>query len=107
MCIRDSSIRLKDMDAAAIDVSVLFPSQADGFCVLRDVQFESALHRAYHRFVSEYCASGAGRLRWVAVATMRDPQATVAELRAWAERDDNLVGLSIPRACPDGRLLDN
>src|SRR4051812_10837485 len=88
-CNWDPSIRLQDMDAASIDASVLFPSQADGFCVLRDVLFESALHRAYHRFVSEYCAAGAGRLRWVAVATMRDPQATVAELRSWAERDDN------------------
>ncbi len=106
-CNWDPSIRLKDMERAAIDVSVMFPSQADGFCVLRDVGFESALHRAYHRFVSDYASAGRGRLRWVANATMRDPRATVEELTSWAKRDDNLAGLFVPRACPDGRLLDN
>jgi predicted TIM-barrel fold metal-dependent hydrolase len=106
-CNWDPMIRLKDMDTAAIDISVLFPSQADGFCVLRDVGFESALHRAYHRFVSQYCAPGGGRLRWLAVGTMRDPQATVEEVTSWAKRDDNLAGIFISRACPDGRLLDN
>jgi predicted TIM-barrel fold metal-dependent hydrolase len=95
------------MDTAQIDVSVIFPSQADGFCVLRDVGFESALHNAYHRFVSDYCAPGGGRLRWVANATMRDAKATAAELTYWAKKDDNLAGLFISRACPDGRLLDN
>lgn len=106
-CNWDPTIRLRDMDTAAIDVSVMFPSQHDGFCVLRDVGFESALHRAYHRFVSDYCSDAQGRLRWVANATMRDPGATVRELNYWAEQDSNLAGLFIPRACPDGRLLDN
>jgi len=106
-CNWDPAIRLADMDTAAIDVSVLFPSQADGFCVLRDVGFERALHRAYHRFVSDYCAAGNGRLRWVANATMRDPRATAEDLTDWCKRDANLAGLFIPRACPDGTLLDN
>lgn len=106
-CNWDPAIRLRDMDTAGIDISVMFPSQTDGFCVLRDVGFESALHRAYHRYVRNYCSEGEGRLRWVANATMRDPRATAEELTYWAERDDNLAGLFIPRACPDGRLLDN
>jgi len=106
-CNWDPTIRLKDMDIANVDISVMFPSQADGFCVLRDIGFESALHRAYHRFVSEYSAPGGGRLRWVANATMRDPRRTADELSYWAERDENLAGVFLPRACPDGRLLDN
>lgn len=106
-CNWDPTIRLRDMDRAAIDVSVLFPSQADGFCILRDVGFESALHRAYHRFVHAYCAEGEGRLRWVFTATMRDPRTTVEEVTSWAKQDDNLVGIFISRAYPGGRLLDN
>src|SRR5581483_943826 len=103
----EPSIRLADMDRADIDVSVLFPSQADGFCVLRDVGFESALLHAYHQFSSEYCAAGKGRLRWLVNSVMRDPKGTVDEITSWAERDQNLAGVFVPRACPDGRLLDN
>src|SRR5581483_1127818 len=103
----DPSIRLADMDRAQIDVSVLFPSQSDGFCVLRDVGFEAALHQAYHRFTSEYCSAGKGRIRWLVGATMRDPRGSAEELTYWAKRDDNVAGLFVSRACPDGSLLDN
>src|SRR5207244_9173715 len=83
----DPSIRLKDMDQGRIDVSVIFPSHATSYCVLRDVAFESALHRAHHRYMSNYCAEAGGRLRWVAIATMRDIRTSVAELTRWAEKD--------------------
>ena len=106
-CNWDPSIRLRDMDTANIDISVMFPSQADGFCVLRDVGFETALHEAFHRSQSAYCAGANGRLRWLVDCTMRDVPATVAYTKYWAERDQNLVGIFMPRACPDGRLLDN
>ena len=106
-CNWDPAVRLRDMDTAGVDISVMFASQADGFCVLRDVGFEQALHHAYHRYMSSYCAGAKGRLRWVANCTVRDPQSSAAELTAWAEKDENLAGLFMPRACPDGRLLDN
>lgn len=103
----DPSIRLKDMDAEGIDASVIFPSHAASYCVLRDVGFESALHRAHHRYVSHYCAGAKGRLRWVAITTLRDIRASVAEVAHWAERDSNLAGILVPPVCPGGRLLDN
>lgn len=103
----DPAIRLEDMDRANIDVSVMFPSHAASYCTLRDVGFESALHQAHHRYMSNYCAEAEGRLRWVGIATMRDVGRTVEELSYWAERDDNLVGLLLSPSCPNGRLLDN
>lgn len=103
----DPVIRLKDMDAAGIDSSVIFPSHAASYCVLRDVGFESALHRARQRYMQNYCSGANGRLSWVAIATLRDIRATVAELTHWADRDANLAGILIPPLCPDGRLLDN
>lgn len=106
-CNWNPAIRLRDMDTAGIDISVMFASQSDGFCVLRDVGFEQALHQAYHRYMSNYCAEAEGRLRWVANSTMRDVRATCEELTRWAERDEHFAGMFIPRACPDGRLLDN
>jgi predicted TIM-barrel fold metal-dependent hydrolase len=103
----DPSIRLNDMDAAGIDASVIFPSHATSYCILRDVGFESALHRAHHRYMSNYCGGANGRLKWVAIATMRDIAASARELTEWAERDNNLAGVVIPPVCPGGKLLDN
>src|SRR5438094_797475 len=77
-CNWDPGIRLRDMDRAGIDVSVMFASFSDGFCMLREVGFESALNRAYHRYMHNYCAESEGRLRWIANATMRDIAETIS-----------------------------
>jgi predicted TIM-barrel fold metal-dependent hydrolase len=106
-CNWDPGSRLRDMDAANIDVGVMFSSQSDIFCMLRDVGFEQALHQAYHRYMSVFCGESDGRLRWLANTVLRDVPAAVAELTYWAERDDNFAGMFVPRLCPDGRLLDN
>jgi predicted TIM-barrel fold metal-dependent hydrolase len=103
----DAQARLEDMDRALIDVSVIFPTYASSYCALRDVGFESALHRAYHRFISDFCAQGAGRLKWVVLPNLRDMAAGVEEVTRWAERDPNLVGIYLTPVCPNGRLLDN
>ena len=106
-CHWDPSIRLRDMVTAGVDISFMFPSQADGFCMLRDVGFESALHRAYHRFMSNYCAGAEGRLWWMGGLTMRDMPESIAQLEHWAKEDPHFAGMHLPRACPDGRMLDN
>jgi predicted TIM-barrel fold metal-dependent hydrolase len=106
-CNWDPAIRLRDMETAGVDISVIFPSSADSFCALRDVGFESSLHQAFHRFMSNYCIDAGGRLWWVGAATMRDIPKTVAQLEYWTKQDPHFAGLQIPRACPDGRMLDN
>lgn len=106
-CNWDAAIRLKDMDTAGIDVSVMFASQSDSYCALDEIGFESALHRAYHRYMSDYCAESEGRLLWVANATMRDIPETAAQLQYWTEHDENFAGMFIARACPDGSMLDH
>ncbi|MPZ14235.1 MAG: amidohydrolase family protein [Chloroflexi bacterium] len=103
----DPSIRLRDMDRAQIDVSVIFPSHSASYCALRDIGFESALHQALHRYMTHYCAESDGRLRWALTANMRDVAWTVQELTYWAERDNNLIGVLLSPRCPNGRLLDN
>ncbi len=103
----DPALRLRDMDKADIDISVMFASQSDGFAALRDPGFEGALYRAYNRYMSNFCAGSGGRLVWLANATMRDIPETMEQLRFWTEQDANFGGLFMPRAFPDGRLLDN
>ena len=60
----DPKARLEDMDRAHIDVNVLFPTHVSSYCALRDVGFENALYRAYHRWVVDYCAQAPKRLKW-------------------------------------------
>lgn len=83
------------------------PQLRSQLSLLRDLGFENGLHRACHRFMSNYCSEAEGRLRWVANASMRDIPGTIQELTYWAEQDTNLVGVLVPPSCPEGRLLDN
>lgn len=106
-CNWDPTVRLRDMDTAGVDISVMFASQSDGFCVLNDLGFESALQRAYHRFMNKYCADSDGRLRWLGNSNLRDIDESVAQLRHWTREDDAFAGMFISRAMPDGTMLDN
>ena len=103
----DPSIRLRDMDKAKIDIALIFPSHALSYCTLRDVRFEVALQNAYNRYISEYCKSAEGRLRWAIAGVLRDIDATVEQLTYWAEEDNNCIGVLIPPGFPNSRLLDN
>jgi predicted TIM-barrel fold metal-dependent hydrolase len=71
------------------------------------VGFENALYRAYHRWVADFCAEGSNRLKWTLVANMRDVASGVDEMRHWADRDPNLVGIYLSPRGPGGELLDD
>jgi hypothetical protein len=50
---RDVKARLEDMDQASVDINVLFPTHVSSYCALRNLGFENALYRAYHRRVAD------------------------------------------------------
>lgn len=103
----DAKARLEDMDQASTDVNVIYATHVSSYCVLRDVGFETALYRAYHRWVANFCSQGKGRLKWTLTPNMRDLAAGIAEVKYWADRDSNLVGIYTPQVGPEGKLLDN
>src|SRR5262249_43322969 len=103
----DVAARLEDMDRAQVDVAVLYPTHVSSYCALRDSGFENALYRAHPGWVSEFSARAPSRLKWALVATMRDVDSGVAEIRHWVERDSNLVGVYLSPQAPEGKLLDN
>jgi predicted TIM-barrel fold metal-dependent hydrolase len=103
----DVKARLEDMDASLVDVDVLYPTHVSSYCALRDVGFENALYRAYHRWVSDFCSQEPARLKWTLVANMRDPRAAVDEVRHWADADPNLVGIYFSPQGPNNLLLDD
>ncbi len=103
----DVKARLEDMDASSVDIDVLYPTHVSSYCELRDIGFESALYRAYHRWVSDFCSQAPGRLKWTLVANMRDPHAAVEEIRYWAEADPAMVGIYLSPQGPSFMLLDD
>jgi predicted TIM-barrel fold metal-dependent hydrolase len=88
----DVDARLRDLDALGLDVQVLFPT-AFLEPLSADVRLEGALMRSYNTWIAERCALSGGRLRYVAVVPLRQPEAAAAEARRAAER--GAVGLAI------------
>jgi len=106
-CNWDPKVRLRDMDVARVDISIIFASTVDSLCAMRDIAFEGALHAAYHRFMSGYCADADDRLWWIGVSTMRNIPQSIAQMRCWAKEDPHFAGMQIPRVCPGGSSLDH
>ncbi|MCZ6789416.1 MAG: amidohydrolase family protein [Chloroflexi bacterium] len=102
----DVKARLRGMDESFIDIDVIYPTHVSSYCALNDVGFESALYRAYHRWIHDFCAQAPDRLKWTLVTNMRDPQETCAEVKRWVE-DQTMVGIYMPPNGPDNMLLDD
>ncbi|MBI3077472.1 MAG: amidohydrolase family protein [Deltaproteobacteria bacterium] len=75
----DVDARLKDMDAAGVDIQVIFPTV---FLepLTDDVHFEAALMRSYNTWMAGVCRQRPDRLKWAAVMPLRDVPAAVEEL---------------------------
>lgn len=88
----DVAARLADMDAAGIDVQVIFPTV---FLqqMSEDILFEAALMRSYNTWIAKACAQRPDRLKWAAIAPLRDPHLAIEELQRARELGASVVGL--------------
>jgi predicted TIM-barrel fold metal-dependent hydrolase len=77
----DPHARLADMDAEAIDISVLFPSIGIGFVGIRDPELSAAGCRAYNNWMADFCHAAPGRLYSVAPVPLQDVELALAEMR--------------------------
>ncbi|MBI2206826.1 MAG: amidohydrolase [Candidatus Rokubacteria bacterium] len=101
----DPHARVKDLDIEGVDVNMFLPSGGiPALAAVDDVALELAMHQAYHRFLKDYCAPYPDRLTSVILATARDADASVAEIRRCA-REDWPVGV-FPICSPDLTLDD-
>ena len=103
----DVKARLEDMDAAHVDIGVLYPTHVSSYCALTDLGFENALYEAYHRWVSDFCSQAPERLKWTLVANLRDARTAASDIRRWARDDENFVGIYFSPQGPDNLLLDS
>ena len=85
----EPSERLKVMDAAGIDYSVLFPTVAgmagEAFGRLQDSEFELACVQAYNDWLIEEWAGASDRFIPQCIVPIWPPEATVAEIRRAVE----------------------
>jgi len=95
---------LTDADREGIDTMVFFPSAALGLPAFVDQAFATEMARAYNRWLSEFCAHNAARMRGIALVPIEDVSASV---RILAEAKQlGLVGVMLP-ACLRERNLDH
>ena len=74
--------RIKDMDDEGIDVQILVPSSFSGH---EDPAVDMAFIRAVHRFLDDTCRQYPDRLKSMIIVTPRDIEASVGEIKAWAD----------------------
>jgi predicted TIM-barrel fold metal-dependent hydrolase len=99
----DARARLADMDADAINQSVLYPTLLLGIAGHRDAEFAAVMCRAYNDWLSEHTEQGEGRLHGVAIVPQQDIEAASTEIRRVAGRP-GIVGVMLrPNPTADWR----
>jgi len=80
----DPGARIKDLDYEGVDVNLTLPSGWFGtWTADEDVALETAMYRAYHRWMEDYCSGYPQRLGGVILAAGRDVEGAVAEIARW------------------------
>jgi hypothetical protein len=77
--------RVKDMDDEGTDIHFLIPGSFMSLVGLADPAYEVALIRAYHRHMADFCAEFPNRLKGLIVASTRNVEAAVREIREWGD----------------------
>lgn len=75
----DVPLRLRWMDQLGVDTQVVFPT----FFLLSSIkrpEVELALARCYNRWMADVSAESQGRLRWIVVPSVKNIEASLAEL---------------------------
>jgi predicted TIM-barrel fold metal-dependent hydrolase len=75
--------RVRDMDDEGTDVHFLIPSSWTSLIGLPDPSLETGMIRAYHRHMADFCGRFPNRLKGLIMASTRDVEAAVQEIREW------------------------
>lgn len=94
----DPAARLKEQDQDGVSAEVLYTSFGMFLFGLQDAELRAACFRTYNDFVMEYCSHAPNRLLGMALITLEDIPAAIAELERCAK--GNLRGAMISSAPP-------
>jgi uncharacterized protein len=82
----DPAERIRDLDFEGVDVNLTLPSGWFGtWTAGEDGALESAMYRAYHRWMNDYCGAYPERLGGVILVGTRDVKAGLAEIERWSK----------------------
>jgi predicted TIM-barrel fold metal-dependent hydrolase len=91
------------MDKIGVDAQVIYPTLFLVY-LTDDAKLETALCRAYNRFIANACATAPDRLKWAVILPLRDIEASLTEMR-WA-KEQGTVGVFF-RGMEGNLTLDN
>jgi predicted TIM-barrel fold metal-dependent hydrolase len=91
--------QLVAMDQDGIDVMVLYPTFGLGIGMIHEVDYATALTRAYNDWLNHFCQTNPARLKFVALLAPQDPAAAAQELRRAVE-ERGAVGALVPTHVP-------
>jgi predicted TIM-barrel fold metal-dependent hydrolase len=78
--------RIEDMDYEGVDENLTLPSGWFGTWTSGDdVALESAMYRAYHAWMNDYCGAYPGRLGGIILVGTRDVASGLAEMKRWGK----------------------
>jgi predicted TIM-barrel fold metal-dependent hydrolase len=81
----DAAARIRDMDLEGVDVNLMLPSGWFGSWTTVDPALETAVYRSYHKWQADYCAAYPDRLTGVIMASGRDIEGGLAEVKRAAQ----------------------
>jgi predicted TIM-barrel fold metal-dependent hydrolase len=87
------------IDADGIDVTVMYPTAGLSIGTIREIDFATALTRAYNDWLHQFCQADPARLTYVALIAPQDAEAAAAELRR-AVTELGAVGAMLPTNVP-------
>jgi hypothetical protein len=90
----DPRVQLTDMDAAGIDVQVIFPTRLS-LGAHKETGMATDIARAYNDWLAEFCATDPRRLKGVALIALQDVGEAVKEARRAVEKL-GFVGVMMP-----------
>src|SRR3989441_808488 len=96
---------MDDMAQEGIDLAFLYPTSALRIGEIREVDYQTALCRAYNDFIADWCKADPQRLKGVAIAPYLDPTEAARELDRAVSRL-GLVGLMFPTFIPGRNVAD-
>jgi predicted TIM-barrel fold metal-dependent hydrolase len=98
----DPAARLQDQDVDGVEGEVLHTTLGFRLFWLQDAPLQRACFRVYNDWLSEFCSYSPHRLVGVALISIYDVDAAIAELRRAAEQGHRgaMIGLSPPPTCP-------
>jgi predicted TIM-barrel fold metal-dependent hydrolase len=82
----DPAKRIADLDMEGVDVNLMLPSGWFGTWTLgEDAALETAMYRAYHRWMADYCSAYPDRLFATILVCARDVEGSLAEIERWGK----------------------